>query len=253
MIIKVLSKRFTLGLVLILTLGVNPCFAEPSPNLYAPAAVVAQAEDTGEQASSSGSFESIKKLFEEGQLVAHWKGQGRVAGDIVELTLDNTTDEAIAITLQSGTVLVLDDEELAAEFQPMILEETVTILVPAHASVSRMLRGYCLNYELLPPAAGREFPYRFSDDTIAYKPAIDILKLSLSYDAEQNVMPVNKQRTIVIQRAIWTALGQMSKEKLLEDIKLDAAAEKKVLSKQQAQRLADAIWEEVQRLISMGN
>lgn len=205
------------------------------------------------QEATSGSFLEVQKLLDDGSLVAHWKGQGRVAGDILELTLDNTTEEAIAVTFESGTVLVLEDEELAKEFQPLILEETVTLLAPAQGSVTRMLRGYCLDYELEPPAVGREFPYRFPADTVAYKPALEVLKASLTYDAEQNVMPVDRQRTVVIQRAIWTAMGQMTKEKLLEDILLDAAAEKKVLSQRQAERLADVIWDEVQRLLNAAN
>lgn len=225
--------RLSLGLILTLFIigTVNPALADQKGD------------------SPLGEFLEIQKLLDDGSIVAHWKGQGRVAGDIVELTLDNTTDEAIAITLESGTVLVFEDEEYAKEFQPIILEETVTLLAPANDSVTRMLRGYCLDYELLPPAVGRNFPYRFPIDTVAYRPAKDILEASLTYDAEKNVMPVDKQRTIVIQRAIWTAMGQMTKEKLYEDIMLDAQAAGKKLSKRQAQRLTDVIWDEVQRLL----
>ncbi|MFA5505676.1 MAG: hypothetical protein WC314_21630 [Vulcanimicrobiota bacterium] len=205
----------------------------------------------GQGTSELGRFQKVQSLLDKGELVAHWVGQGRVAGDIVELTLDNTTEEAIAITLESGTVLVLEDEELAREFQPILLEETVTLLVPAQGSTTRMLRGYCLEYELEPPAKGREFPYRFPPDTVAYQPALDVLEASLTYDAEKNVLPVQRQRTVVIQRAIWAALGQMTKEKLLEDIYLDAASEKKTLSRRQAERIANVIWEEVQRLLAM--
>ena len=225
--------RLTLSLLLTLFL-VIPCLAEEPVT-----------------SESSGAFRQVRQLFDDGTLVPHWVGQGRVAGDIVELTLENTKDQAIAITLESGTVLELEDPELARKYQPILLEETVTMLVPALGKTTRMLRGYCLNYELDPPEKGRDFPYRFPENTIAYTPAIAVLKASLTYDAEKNVLPVQRQRTLVIQRAIWTALGQMSREKLLEDILLDAAADGKSLSPEQAQRLADVIWEEVERLLKM--
>lgn len=192
----------------------------------------------------------VQELLDSGALVARWVGQGRVAGDIVELTLENTTDQAIAITLESGTVLVLDDEALATEFQPILLEETVTILVPAQGSFTRMLRGYCLDHELKPPAIGRDFPYRLSPDTSAYTPALEVLKASATYDAETHILPVERQRTVVIKRAIWAALGQMTREKLLEDIYLAAASKNKTLSEREANRIADVIWAEVQRLLS---
>lgn len=206
-----------------------------------------------EQATSgsSGTFRQAQQMIDDGTLVPHWVGQGRVAGDIVELTLENTKDQAIAITLESGTVLELQDPELAKKYQPILLEETVTLLAPALGKTTRMLRGYCLNYELDPPEKGRDLPYKFPENTIAYAPAIAVLKASLTYDAEKNVLPVQRQRTLVIQRAIWTALGQMTKEKLLEDILLDAAAEGKTLSPEQAQQLADVIWEEVERLLKI--
>lgn len=258
MIVTHTLRRLALTALLGLLVTLGPAWAKPADSkaasLGAPTAygLLAQAGLAPKVSSEEASaFANVKRLLEDGSLIAHWKGQGRVAGDIVELTLNNTTEEAIAVTLPSGTVLVLEDEELSKEFQPIILEETVTLLAPAKGSTKRMLRGYCLNYELLPPAAGRDFPYKFPENTLAFKPAIAVMKASLSYDAQKNVMPVDKQRTIVIQRAIWTALGQMTRDKLLEDIMLDAAAENKTLSKQQARRLADTLWDEVQRLLSM--
>lgn len=192
----------------------------------------------------------IQELFDTGQLIPTWLGQGRVAGEMLELTLQNTTDRPIALDMEPGMVIELEDDTLAQEFQPVLLETDTTLLVPAGGTLTRVLRGYCLNYQLLPPEAGREFPYRFPADATAYMPAIKVLKASLTYDAAKNVMPVNQQRTIVIQRGIWAALGQTDKEKLLEDILKDAADAGKHISKKKAQRLADNIWNEVQRLLS---
>ena len=193
----------------------------------------------------------VQQLFDNGSLVPVWTGQGRVAGEMVELALTNTTNQPIAIDLDPGMVLALEDEELANAFQPIMLETDSVLLVPANGTLTKMLRGYCLDYTLEPPAANRAFPYRFPADAVAYAPAIDVLKASLSYDAAQNVMPPDKQRTIVIQRSIWAALGQNDKEKLYQDILADAAAAGKKISKKKARRLADALWSEVQRLMEM--
>ena len=198
-----------------------------------------------------GGFQNIQQLFDNGSLIPNWIGQGRVAGDMLELQLQNTTNQAIAIAMEPGMVLELGDSVLAREFQPVMLEGDSTLLVPANGTLTKMLRGYCLDYNLEPPAAGRSFPYRFPADTVAYAPAMKVLKNSLNYDAEKNVMPVNKQRTIVIQRSVWAALGQTDKEKLYEDILKDAASSGKSISKRKARRLADALWSEVERLMNM--
>lgn len=192
----------------------------------------------------------IQQLFDSGQLVPTWTGQGRVAGEMLELQLQNTTDRPIALAMEPGMIVELEDQELAREFQPVMLETDTTLLVPANGTLTRMLRGYCLNYELEPPAANRTFPYRFPADATAYMPAIKVLKSSLTYDASKNVMPVGKQRTIVIQRGVWAALGQTDKEKLYEDILKDAAAAGKQISKKRAKKLADTLWKEVEKLMS---
>lgn len=193
----------------------------------------------------------IQQLFDNGSLVPSWVGQGRVAGDMVELGLQNRTNQPLAIALQPGMILALEDERLAEEFQPVMLESDSTILVPANGSVTKMIRGYCLDYSKLPPSAGRTFPYRFPADTMAWAPAINVLKASLDYDAAKNVLEPDAQRTIVIQRAIWSALGQNDKEKLYDDILADAAAAGKTISKKKARRLADTLWGEVERLTKM--
>lgn len=193
----------------------------------------------------------IQQLFDNGSLIPTWKGQGKVAGEMLELTLQNMTDQPIAIDLDPGMVLTLGEDRLAKEFQPVLIETDSVLLVPARGTLVKMLRGYCLDYSLEPPAAGRAFPYAFPADAMAYTPAVDVLKASLTYDAEQNVMPPDKQRTIVIQRAIWAALGQNDKEKLYEDILADAAQAGKTISKKKARSLADALWSEVQRLMQM--
>jgi hypothetical protein len=198
-------------------------------------------------------FQPIQRLFDDGLLIPTWVGQGRVAGEMLALTLENTTDQPIAITLEPGMVLELEDPALAQEFQPVMLETDSTLLVSPKSTLTRMLRGYCLNYELLPPAADRAFPYRFPADTLAYTPAIEVLKASLTYDAQENVLPVDVQRTVVIQRSIWAALGQTDRDKIYEDILADAAAAGKTISKKKAGRIADVIWSEVQRLLKQAH
>lgn len=193
----------------------------------------------------------IQQLFDNGSLIPVWKGQGRVAGEMIELGLTNKTNQPIAIDLQPGMVLALEDEALAREFQPVMLESDRTLLVPANGTVIKMLRGYCLDYELEPPTLGRAFPYRFPPDTMAYAPAINVLKASLTYDAQERVLPPDQQRTIVIQRAIWAAMGQNDKEKLYHDILADAAAAGKTISKKKAKRMAETLWGEVERLMDM--
>lgn len=193
----------------------------------------------------------VQQLFDNGSLIPVWRGQGRVAGEMLELALTNTTNQPIAIDLDPGMILALEDEELADAFQPVMIETDSVILVPANGTYTKMLRGYCLDYTLDPPAANRTFPYRFPADTVAYAPAIDVLKASLTYDAAESVLPPDKQRTIVIQRSIWAALGQNDKEKLYQDILADAAEAGKTISKKKARRLADSLWNEVERLMKM--
>ena len=191
----------------------------------------------------------VQALFDNGSLIPVWKGQGRVAGEMLELTLTNTTNQPIAIDMDPGVVLELEDETLAQEFQPVMLESDRVLLVPANGTLTTMLRGYCLDYSLDPPFAGRVFPYRFPADTTAYAPAIDVLKASLTYDAEMNVLPPGQQRTVVIQRSIWASLGQGDKQKLYEDILSDARSAGKEISKKKAKRIADRLWNEVERLL----
>lgn len=191
----------------------------------------------------------VQELFDNGALIPVWTGKGVVAGEMLELGLTNTTDQPIAIDMGPGMVLELEDEELARAFQPVMIESDMTILVPANSSITKVLRGYCLDYSLDPPSLGQVYPYRFPADATAYAPAINILKASLTYDAERNVLPPNQQRTVVIQRSIWASLGQGDKQKLYEDIIKDAAAAGKVISKKKARRIADRIWDEVERLI----
>ncbi|MCA9778541.1 MAG: hypothetical protein KC800_17555 [Candidatus Eremiobacteraeota bacterium] len=193
----------------------------------------------------------LQELFDSGRLEPTWVGQGRVAGEMVELTLKNNTDAPFVVDLEPGMVLELEDEVLAQEFQPIMLEETSTILVPANSSVSKLLRGYCLDYDLEPPSKGRAFDYRFPADAVAWSPAINVLKASLTYDSQKKVLPVEHQRTVVIQRSIWVALGQTDKEKLYQDILQDAADAGKTISKKKARRLADTLWEEVERLVKL--
>lgn len=190
----------------------------------------------------------LQELFDSGKLEPTWLGQGRVAGEMVELVLQNNTDAPFVVELESGMVLELQDEALAREFQPIMLEENSTLLVPANGSVTRVLRGYCLDYELEPPSKGRAFDYRFPADAVAWTPAVNVLKASLTFDSEKKVLPVHYQRTVVIQRSIWLALGQTDKEKLYQDILQDAADAGKTISKKKARRLADTLWEEVKRL-----
>ena len=190
----------------------------------------------------------LQELFDSGKLEPTWLGQGRVAGEMVELVLQNNTDAPFVVELESGMVLELQDEALAREFQPIMLEENSTLLVPANGSVTRVLRGYCLEYELEPPSKGRAFDYRFPADAVAWTPAVNVLKASLTFDSEKKVLPVHYQRTVVIQRSIWLALGQTDKEKLYQDILQDAADAGKTISKKKARRLADTLWEEVKRL-----
>ena len=192
----------------------------------------------------------IQQLFDNGTLIPIWTGQGRVAGEMLELGLTNTSDQPIAIVLEPGMVLALEDEELASAFQPIMLESDKTLLVPANGTLVKNLRGYCLDYSLLPPTANRAFPYRFPADTTAFAPAADVLQNSLSYDAQRNVMPVTQQRTVVIQRAIWASVGQNDKEKLYQDILADAAKAGKVITKKKARSIADVLWKEVERLMS---
>jgi hypothetical protein len=193
----------------------------------------------------------LQELFDSGQLEPTWIGQGRVAGEMIELGLKNNTDAPFVVDLEPGMVLELEDEDLAREFQPIMLESDSTILVPANASVTKMLRAYCLDYDLEPPAKGRAFDYRFPADAMAWTPAADVLKASLTYDADNRVLPVEHQRTVVIQRAVWVALGQTDKEKLYRDILADAAEAGKKISKKKARRLADTLWKEVERLVDL--
>ena len=195
--------------------------------------------------------DQIQPLINNGSLVPLWIGQGRVAGEMLDLALRNTTEQPISVELEPGMVLELEDPELSSAFQPIMLESQKTILVPPGGESRMSLRGYCLDYSLAPPSAGKPFPYSFASNTDQFQPARNVLDASLNYDAEQNLLPAEYQRTVVIQRGIWAALGQTNEDKLYDDILSDAASSGKSISKKKARRLARDIWNEVERLMAL--
>ncbi len=178
-----------------------------------------------------------------------WTGKGTVAGEMLDATFTNNGKGALTVDIVPG--IVLTDKEQKA--QPIMLEDTLKFTLQPGESTSMPLRGYCLDFELDPPAMGAGVDYEVAQDVSRYETAIRNLWAGLRLDRDGGFKPVLKplmHRTIVIQRSIWASLGgnnPTTVEKLDEDLRDDTAQAGLEYSNQKVRFLTNRIWDDVEK------
>ncbi len=134
-------------------------------------------------------------------LQLEWQGRGLFSGNIFNLKMTNNTGEDMTVNLATGQVIEPGDPGT----QKMILEGTGDVVIPAGKSVTLLVRGYCLESNKQPPSA-RSGGFKVAGDASPYRQAVMTVREGMRlaragmYGTE---LQLDKQRTIVIQRALW--------------------------------------------------
>lgn len=216
--------------------------------LWLALAPLAYAQDGSAVSTVKTASQAVLKEEADG-LDIDWTGRGTVAGDMLDATFTNNGKEAVTVDIVPG--IVLNDKDQKA--QPIMLEDTLKFTLQPGESTSMPLRGYCLDFELDPPALGAGVDYEVAGDVAKYETAIRNLWAGLRLDRDGAYKPVLKplmHRTIVIQRSIWASLGgnnPTTVEKLDEDLREDTAEAGLEYSNQKVRFLTNRIWDDVEK------
>lgn len=216
--------------------------------LWLALAPLAYAQD-GSAVSTVRSAAAVVLQEETDGLDIDWTGKGTVAGEMLNATFTNNGKGALTVNLVPGIVLTDKD----GQAQPIMLEDTMEFTLQPGESTSMPLRGYCLDFNLDPPALGAGVEYQVAQDVSQYETAIKNLWAGLRLDRDGAYKPVLKplmHRTIVIQRSIWASLGgnnPTTEEKLDADLREDTAKAGLEFSAEKVHFLTERIWADVEK------
>lgn len=194
----------------------------------------------------------FRQQIESQRASVKWIGMGLVSGDMVDMELTNLTDQAISFRLVPGMVL----QDPGQEVQPILLEENLRFTLEGGETVKRRLRGYCLDYRKNPPARSSEEDYQVRTDLDKYRSAIGIVYSGLRLEKEGRLRPVLRpliHRTVVIQRAVWSVMGEgnpNSQEELVLDLDDELKYRSSIFPEGQTNCLSDRLWADVQKILN---
>jgi hypothetical protein len=150
----------------------------------------------------------VNNLIGQG-LTSQYRGLGRVAGEMVEITAKNTGTKTMNFNLVPGMVL---EAPAGSGVQPLILEDNIPVTLSPGEQFNRRLNCYCLDYNVDPPSKGQLYDYAWAPTLNPnWADPIKVLLAGLKLDSTNQYNPIVRQtqhRRIVIQRAIWEVLGQ---------------------------------------------
>ena len=193
----------------------------------------------------------FRKQIDSKQASVKWIGMGLVSGDMVDMELTNLTDQPLSFRLVPGMVL----QDPGQEVQPILLEENLRFTLKGGETVKRRLRGYCLDYRKNPPARASEEDYQVRTDLAKYKDAIEIVYSGLRLEKRGKLRPVLRpliHRTVVIQRAVWSVMGEgnpNSQAELVLDLEDELQYRSSIFPEGQTNCLSDRLWADVQQIL----
>lgn len=196
--------------------------------------------------------QQFRNQVDTGKADVSWTGLGLVSGDMVDMELTNTSDSAQSFRFVPGMIL----QDPGKKVQPIALEENLSFDLEPGESVTRRMRGYCLDYSKEPPAADTKEDYQITPDLSGYEQVVSVLYNGLRLDRDQKLKPVLRpltHRTVVIQRAIWAVLGgdnPGTEDELQEDLEEEIRYRSSIFPEGQLDCLSQRIWTDVQKVMS---
>lgn len=191
-------------------------------------AVPVRAQEAGSPAVASAQASATRLKIQMSQgLKVEWRAASSVAGDMISARITNSGSQAAEVSIGTGMVL----EPLAAGQQRVILEGGARIKVPPGATVTRQLRGYCLDQGLATPTPGQGSAYSLATDATQYAAEIQIVATGLRLANEKRLnlpLPPLQRRTVDLQRALWARPGggnPATRESIERDLKEEVAQE----------------------------
>ncbi len=189
----------------------------------------------------------VNNLIGQG-LSAQYRGVGKVAGEMVEISAQNTGTKTMNFNLVPGMVL---EASAGSGVQPLILEDNIPVTLSPGEQFSRKLNCYCLDYNVDPPTPGQLYDYTWAP-TLSPKWAdpIKVLLSGLKLDSSNQFSPIVRQtqhRRIVIQRAIWEVLGQRQDAAALKQA-IQESSNNRITKKTEA-KIVDSVRKDMDKTI----
>ncbi|MDP6634867.1 MAG: hypothetical protein QGG42_08225 [Phycisphaerae bacterium] len=161
-----------------------------------------------------------------GGLVCSFVPSGRNYGDIGDLSITNTTDLAIVVTVREGLLLDSTDpgvQDLYIAVVPTIVtlsgakELNRPITVRAHATYTiKHIPGFCPDFELAPPARGAADIYTIRPPDEKSRALIATVRAAREFDVGSMKLKVfgpDKAREMLCQSAVWVVDSQTDQVK----------------------------------------
>lgn len=228
---------------------VAPPEVTPSQTASPDVAVVNPSRQVNVAQKAAEASRAIRKLVDDGQLSASYVGLGRVAGQMVDMTLTNLSGKPINLNFYPGMVL---EPGATSSAQPMMLEDSFPITLQPGESVNRLLNCYCLDETIPPPEKGQAIALDWSKVVeTKWAGEVKILHTGLKLDETKIFNPVMtplQHRRVVIQRSIWTYQGDQHDVEKLEKVVRDDGQGK--LSKKIVRKIADSVYNDLVKTLN---
>jgi hypothetical protein len=177
-------------------------------------------------------------------------GTGLESGHVLNMKVSNKGKETVSFQLPQLTVL----EPSSGAYAPMVVESKGGWEIPPGRDFTVKVLGYSLDQSKAGPRRGQSVKYApvvgNQHSTAQYA-----LKKSLEYERSRGfqatLLPLDKHRTLVIQRLIWTVYGARNPktpQALVEDLDRRFQSGGETVSAQSVHALAGSIWKDVERV-----
>ena len=183
-------------------------------------------------------------------LVVSFTGRGLEFGRVLDIEVVNTLDEKLCFTLAPFTVLIPSD----SRYSPILLESSGAWDVLAGGRQTFRVSGFALDHALLMPSPGQALDYQPSPVGDRFDLARYALQVGLEVESnsgfEAKFLAAEKHRLLVLQRLIWSLIGEgnpTSLEELEEDLAASFRREGRSPSDRAIKALADSIWVDVSK------
>lgn len=189
-----------------------------------------------------GELQIPKENPQLGEVKVSWKGKGQAAGHVLDCTVENSSQEELIWPMVPGVVLK------APGAQTMILAEVSEVRVPPGGARTFPVRGFCLNYQVRPPANGQTVAYEPVPAPERYADSIRCLVGGLKLESEGKLQGSlgDQQSTTVIQRALWSVEGVAGKAELDRDLRRQVSEARLDRSDAEVTSLVNEIWNQVE-------
>lgn len=180
-----------------------------------------------------------------------FQGRGLETGKVLDVKISNKGDTRHLVQIPQFTVL----EPADSRYSPVLLESYGGWEVEPGAYFTARLSGYSLEHQKDMPSNGARLTYTPSTGAKKYKPAQYALREGLKMEKRGKFRPLilskEKHRLVVLQRAVWKAVGGKNPtgpEELYSDIARALKSKGKPMSEKATGALVASVWRDVEQI-----